>query len=66
MGDVEHYPVMFTFVPLRLVPGMGWPPCGRTMVRWWSQKNVAALCQCGTVRVGNSAAAVPAGDGTVQ
>lgn len=21
-----------------------------TMVHWWSQKNVAALCQCGTVR----------------
>ncbi|VEB56834.1 sn-glycerol-3-phosphate transporter [Salmonella enterica subsp. enterica] len=18
--------------------GMGWPPCGRTMVHWWSQK----------------------------
>ena len=25
-------------VPLRMVPGMGWPPCGRTMVHWWSQK----------------------------
>ncbi len=19
--------------------GMGWPPCGKTMVHWWSQKN---------------------------
>jgi OPA family glycerol-3-phosphate transporter-like MFS transporter len=29
--------VMFVLLFLRLVPGMG-PPCGRTMVHWWSQK----------------------------
>ncbi len=39
MGDVEHCGDVCTFVPLRLVPGgWGWPPCGRTMVHWWSQK----------------------------
>ncbi len=69
MGDVEHCGDVCTFVPLRLVQGMGWPPCGRTMVHWWSQKDVAALCQCGTVRttlVVVFRAAVPAGDGLVQ
>ena len=38
MGDVEHCGDVCTVVPLRLVRGMGWPPCGRTMVHWWSQK----------------------------
>lgn len=38
MGDVEHCGDVCAAVPLRLVPGMGWPPCGRTMVHWWSQK----------------------------
>ncbi|GHL73417.1 hypothetical protein ECZU34_11650 [Escherichia coli] len=37
-GDVEHCGDVCAAVPLRLVPGMGWPPCGRTMVHWWSQK----------------------------
>ncbi|SQC91151.1 G-3-P permease [Cedecea neteri] len=24
--------------------GMGWPPCGRTMVHWWSQKERWGHC----------------------
>ncbi len=38
VGDIQHRRDVCTVVPLRLVPGMGWPPCGRTMVHWWSQK----------------------------
>ncbi|STT05380.1 glycerol-3-phosphate transporter [Klebsiella pneumoniae] len=33
--------IMIMFVLLFLCgwfQGMGWPPCGRTMVHWWSQK----------------------------
>lgn len=33
--------IMIMFVLLFLCGwfrGMGWPPCGRTMVHWWSQK----------------------------
>ncbi|XPE23446.1 hypothetical protein ACNKHM_22240 [Shigella sonnei] len=48
--------------------GMGWPPCGRTMVHWWSQKErggIVSVWNCAQRRV-VSAAAVPAGDGLVQ
>lgn len=38
VGDIQHRRDVCTVVPLRLVPWMGWPPCGRTMVHWWSQK----------------------------
>lgn len=38
VGDIEHRDNVCAAVPLRMVPGMGWPPCGRTMVHWWSQK----------------------------
>ena len=38
MGNVQHRHYVCAAVPVRLVPGMGWPPCGRTMVHWWSQK----------------------------
>ncbi len=38
VGDIQHRRDVCTVVPLRLVQGMGWPPCGRTMVHWWSQK----------------------------
>lgn len=32
-------PVMFCLLFLNgWFQGMGWPPCGRTMVHWWSQK----------------------------
>ncbi|MGL5163563.1 MAG: glycerol-3-phosphate transporter, partial [Plesiomonas shigelloides] len=32
-------PIMFVLLFLNgWVQGMGWPPCGRTMVHWWSQK----------------------------
>lgn len=32
-------PVMFALLFLNgWFQGMGWPPCGRTMVHWWSQK----------------------------
>ena len=31
--------IMFVLLFLNgWVQGMGWPPCGRTMVHWWSQK----------------------------
>ncbi|MCV5779034.1 MFS transporter, partial [Escherichia coli] len=30
--------------------GMGWPPCGRTMLHWWSQKE-----RCEVVAVWNVA-----------
>lgn len=31
--------IMFTLLFLNgWAQGMGWPPCGRTMVHWWSQK----------------------------
>lgn len=36
--------------------GMGWPPCGRTMVHWWSQKE-----RGGIVSVWNCAHNVGAG-----
>ena len=32
-------PIMFVLLFLNgWFQGMGWPPCGRTMVHWWSQK----------------------------
>ena len=31
--------IMFTFIFLNgWFQGMGWPPCGKTMVHWWSKK----------------------------
>lgn len=38
MGHLQHRHHVRPAVPVRLVRGMGWPPCGRTMVHWWSQK----------------------------
>ncbi len=38
-----------TVVPLRSVPGMGWPPGRSDDGDVVCRKNVAALCQCGTV-----------------
>lgn len=50
--------------------GMGWPPCGRTMVHWWSQKErggIVSVWNCAHNVGGRaSTAAVPAGDGLVQ
>lgn len=31
--------------------GMGWPPCGRTMVHWWSQKERGGTFPSGTARI---------------
>ncbi len=50
MGDVEHCGDVCTVVPLRLVPGDG--VAAVLVVLWCTggrRKNVAALCQCGTV-----------------
>ncbi|STW28349.1 glycerol-3-phosphate transporter [Klebsiella michiganensis] len=40
----SHYGDVRPAVPVRLVPGKGWPPCGRTMVHWWSQKERGGYC----------------------
>ncbi|VEH64918.1 glycerol-3-phosphate transporter [Rodentibacter pneumotropicus] len=37
MGDIRHrYHVDYDFLN-GWFQGMGWPPCGRTMVHWWSK-----------------------------
>jgi OPA family glycerol-3-phosphate transporter-like MFS transporter len=42
--------IMFVLLFLNgWVQGMGWPPCGRTMVHWWSQKergSVVSVWNC--------------------
>lgn len=43
-------PIMFCLLFLNgWFQGMGWPPCGRTMVHWWSQKergSVVSIWNC--------------------
>ena len=37
-------PIMFCLLFLNgWFQGMGWPPCGRTMVHWWSQKERGSI-----------------------
>ncbi len=49
--------IMIMFVLLFLCgwfQGMGWPPCGRTMVHWWSQKErggIVSIWNCAITSV---------------
>ncbi len=39
VGDIQHRRrCLYCCSLCGWFPGMGWPPCGRTMVHWWSQK----------------------------
>ena len=49
--------------------GMGWPPCGRTMVHWWSQKErggIVSVWNCAHNVGGGIPTAVSAWYGPVQ